>query len=134
MEFLSKLELGEFVGEPYDQATQYLNTIQFDAFVFEQMLNENALQFLTFKVFKHHNFFDQYHIPMEYLINFTGELQMGYFKENPYHCVTHILDSLQGLHYLLSSGDIVKHIKRHDAYGVMLACLIHDYEHPGYSN
>ena len=134
MEFLHKLDLGEFVGEPYQQAIATLHTIQFDAFNFEQVLNENALQFLTFKIFKHHNFFDLYHIPQDYLINFTGELQMGYFKDNPYHCVTHILDSLQGMHFIMSNGDIHKHIKRHDMFGVMIACLIHDYEHPGYSN
>ena len=59
---------------------------------------------------------------------------MGYFKENPYHCVTHILDSVQGLHYLMCNGDVVKSLKRHDVFGGFIACLIHDYEHPGYSN
>ena len=59
---------------------------------------------------------------------------MGYFKENPYHCVTHILDSIQGLHYLMNNGDVVKSLKRHDVFGAFIACMIHDYEHPGFSN
>ena len=59
---------------------------------------------------------------------------MGYFKENFYHCVTHILDSLQGLHYLMSNGEIAKSLKRHDVFASFIACMIHDYEHPGFSN
>lgn len=59
---------------------------------------------------------------------------MGYFKENPYHCVTHILDSMQGLHYLMNNGDVVKTLKKHDIFSAFIACLMHDYEHPGYSN
>jgi len=98
------------------------------------MLNENALQFLSFKIFKELNFFEQYHISLENLVNFSGELQMGYFKENPYHCVTHILDSMQGLHYLMNNGDVVKTLKKHDIFSAFIACLMHDYEHPGYSN
>jgi hypothetical protein len=91
---MTMVDLTEFSGELYEQATQELDNIGFDSFNFESMLNENALQLLSFKIFKQQNFFDQYHIPLENLVNFSGELQMGYFKENPYHCVTHILDSI----------------------------------------
>jgi len=59
---------------------------------------------------------------------------MGYFKENPYHCVTHILDSIQGMHYLMTNGEIVKCLKRLDVFASFIATLVHDYEHPGYSN
>lgn len=97
-------------------------------------MNESALQFLTFKIFKAQNFFDLYHIPLDNLINFTGEIPLGYFKDNPYHCVTHILDSIQGLHYLMLNGNWDKSLKRHDIFGAFIATLLHDYEHPGYSN
>lgn len=106
-EFLQKVDLADF-GEFYEQATAELDTVQFDAITFETILKENALQFLTFKIFKEQNLFEQYHISLDNLINFTGELQMGYFKDNPYHCVTHILDSLQGLHYLMINGEVAK--------------------------
>ena len=48
---------GDFVGEQYSEATADLETIQFDAFTFEAWFPEHALQFLTFKIFKHYNFF-----------------------------------------------------------------------------
>lgn len=71
---------------------------------------------------------------MENLTTLAGELQMGYFKENPYHCVTHILDSFQAMNYLMINGEVVKSLKRHDVFAAFVACLLHDYEHPGYSN
>ena len=42
----------DLVGELYEDATSALNEIQFDSIEFESRLNENALQFLTFKIFK----------------------------------------------------------------------------------
>jgi len=68
------------------------------------------------------------------LINFAGELQMGYFKDNEYHCVTHILDSLQALNFFMLNTDVPKLLKRHDLFGAFVGCMMHDYEHPGYSN
>ena len=108
--------------------------MNFEAFNFETILDGNALEFLTFKIFKTHNFFDIYHIPLEHVVTFAGEIKLGYFKENPYHNIPHILDSMQGLHYLMINGEIHKTLKRHDIFGIFIACLMHDYEHPGYSN
>ena len=34
----------------------------------------------------------------------------------------------------MCNGDVVKSLKRHDLLGCFIACLIHDYEHPGYTN
>ena len=59
---------------------------------------------------------------------------MGYFKENPYHCTVHILDSIQGLNFLMTHAEIVKILKKHDVFASYIGCMLHDYEHPGYSN
>ena len=53
-------------------------------------------------------------------------MALGYFKENPYHNVVHILDSLQGLHYMLKIGNMKKFLKRQDNLAVFIACLVHD--------
>jgi hypothetical protein len=67
-------------------------------------------------------------------VAFIREIAAGYFKENAFHNQVHILDSLQGLHYMLKAGNIKKYLKKHDMLAVITACLIHDFEHPGYSN
>ena len=76
MEFLQMIGQVEFYSnqELYDETVQDLETIQFDAFNFDQRLQENSLQFLTFKIFKHYNFFKLYHIPLEVMTNFTSEV------------------------------------------------------------
>jgi hypothetical protein len=35
-------------------------------------------------------------------------MQTGYFKDNAFHNVNHVLDSLQGLHYMMKVGKIKK--------------------------
>ena len=130
--FFELVDLQEF--EFYESANQNLEFVHFDPFMFESILDGNALEYITFKIFKTHNFFESYHVSLEYVVNFSGELKLGYFKENPYHNTAHIIDSMQGLNYLMLNGDVHKHIKRHDIFGVFIACLMHDYEHPGYTN
>ena len=73
-QFMQMVELDVLTGELYEQTTAELGTIQFDAITFESVLNENALQFLTFKIFKQQGFFDLYHIPLENLTTLAGEL------------------------------------------------------------
>lgn len=53
MQLLQILDLETIMqGDFYEEATAELETIAFDAIIFESRLNENALQFLTFKIFK----------------------------------------------------------------------------------
>jgi len=98
------------------------------------MLSDNSLVYLTFRLFKQYNLFNLYHIELETMINFVREVQLAYFKENHYHNVIHILDSMQGIHFMLTHGNIKKYLKKHDSMAALIACLIHDFEHPGYSN
>ena len=97
-------------------------------------MNDNSLQFMVYKLFQFHNLQKYANIKLDTLVNFTREMALGYFKENPFHNVVHILDSLQGLHYMLKTGNMKKFLKRQDNLAVFIACLVHDYEHPGYSN
>ena len=93
-----------------------------------------GLHLLTFKIFQSQNFFETYHLTLEYLVNFIEYVKFGYSPENPYHNIHHVIDSMQGMQFILTNGDVKKHFKKHDIYAAYIACLIHDYEHPGYSN
>ena len=106
----------------------------FDPFHFEQILSENSLQFLFYKIIQQNSLLKQYNITLESLSSFVREISQGYFKENPFHNQVHIVDSLQGLHYLLKIGNVKKYLRKHDLLAAVTACLIHDFEHPGYSN
>ena len=132
--FMTLIDQTELTSELYEQAIKDMDSPNFDAFNLEGVIHENSLQFMTFKIFKQLNFFDLYHIPLENVVIMAGELPMGYFKDNPYHCVTHIIDSMQGMSFLMTNGEVSKSLKKHDIFAAFVSCLIHDYEHPGFSN
>ena len=58
LEFLTMINQTDLMqGDLYESLVAELDTVQFHAFDFESKLPENSLQFLTFKIFKHYNFF-----------------------------------------------------------------------------
>ena len=63
-------------------------------------------------------------------------MTVGYPKSNPYHSQEHIVDSLQAMHFFMSVANLrtFAHLKNLDVFNSFLANLIHDYEHPGYTN
>jgi len=61
-------------------------------------------------------------------------MHTGYFKDNPFHNVMHVLDSMQGMHYMMKVGKIKKDLQTIDLFSSFVSCIIHDFEHPGYSN
>lgn len=98
--------------EHLEMSLERVDQSNFDAFHFDQILNDNSLQFLVYKIFQFHNLNKFANIKVENLVCFTREMALGYFKENPYHNVVHILDSLQGLHFMLKVGNIKRYLKR----------------------
>lgn len=61
-------------------------------------------------------------------------MSLGYFKENPFHDIHHIIDSTQAMHYFFTVGNLNQYIKNIDILSVFVSNIIHDYEHSGYSN
>jgi hypothetical protein len=46
----------------------------------------------------------------------------------------HVIDSMQAMHYLLTTANLQIQLKKLDIFSIFLSNIIHDYEHPGYSN
>jgi hypothetical protein len=131
---LTLMDLQEFDKELLEQQDESMELATFDSFTFESLLTENALPYLTYRVFQQYNFFETYFIEIEVLINFVREVHQAYFKDNPYHNIVHIIDSMQGLYFMLTHGNFKKYLKKHDIFAGFVACLIQDFEHPGYTN
>jgi len=86
------------------------------------------------KIFSKHEFFKEYHINKRTCYNFAKEMNQGYYKVNAFHNHMHIIDSMQAMHFLLTTHNLQTLIKKQDMFSVFVANIIHDYEHPGYSN
>ena len=89
---------------------------------------------MTNKIFNKYEFFKDYNCDPETCYNFSKEINHGYFKVNSYHNHMHVIDSMQAMHYLLTTANLQIQLKKLDIFSLFLSNIIHDYEHPGYSN
>lgn len=131
--FILMADMNDF-RDQINETTQQLEELSFDAFGYNNRLMENALPFLTYKVFKYHDLMKLYHIEMNVLFTFTQEIQKGYYKENSYSNLFHITDSLQAMHFFFTSGNLANNIKKLDILAVVVSNIIQDYEHSGCLN
>mmetsp|Transcript_5930 Transcript_5930/g.8980 ORF Transcript_5930/g.8980 Transcript_5930/m.8980 type:complete len:345 (+) Transcript_5930:760-1794(+) len=77
-------------------------------------------------------FFSKFSIKPAKLKRFV-ETVVDHYKDNPYHCTSHILDVTQTLHVLLKSG-LDKWLNDLQRLGLIVAGFVHDLEHDGLSN
>jgi len=120
--------------EHLENSLDRFDMVSFDATIFDGMLFDNSLPFMVYKIYQHNGLIASYHMELIQLVNFSREMQIGYFKDNPFHNVVHVLDSMQGMHFMMKVGNVKKYLKQIDLFSCFTANLIHDYEHPGYSN
>lgn len=93
-DFLQMIDLADMDQEHLELAIDKLDMTTFDPFHFEQILSENSMQYLTYKILQQSQLLKFASIPIESLVAFIREIAAGYFKENPFHNQVHVLDSL----------------------------------------
>jgi len=110
--------------------------VGFDAATFCGIWNENSLRIIMYKLFKVYDLLNnaQFDIPLKSLCNFTLEIQAGYFNENDYHNQEALIDCSQAMHYFFTTGKVKSWLKPPDIFAALVANMMHDYEHPGYTN
>ena len=106
-EFLQLADLID-MQEQLENAIENLDEINFDSIQFCSMLQtpDQALPFMAYKIFTKYDILKKFHIDLETFYTFTKEISHGYFKENPFHSVAHIVDSIQAMHYFLNVGNL----------------------------
>ena len=93
-EFIMLAEYMDLWQDQLDQDLENFVEIAFDSFRLEGILNALSIPFMANKIFQKYDFLDTFYIPAETLFSFSKEITHGYFKENKYHNVVHIVDSL----------------------------------------
>ena len=74
-------------------------------------------------------------IPTDKLARFLKKIREGYSIAKAHrHSVSHIVDSIQGIHYFLSTGKVAKNLKPDEIFALYIAGFVQDYEHPGLTN
>lgn len=57
-----------------------------------------------------------------------------FFMQNPYHNNLHAADVAQTIHYMLCQTGVMHHLTDLEIYAILIAAIIHDYEHTGTTN
>jgi hypothetical protein len=117
-----------------DNALEKIEETTFDAFNLCTVAPGHGIQFMMYKICYMYNFYSHFNFTIQRMIQFSSEIANGYFQDNPFHNQVHIVDSLQGMHYLFNTGNMRNFFKLSDVFASFIANLIHDYEHPGYTN
>eukprot|EP01022_Parablepharisma_sp_SALTPOND_P028823 TRINITY_DN71826_c0_g1_i1.p4 TRINITY_DN71826_c0_g1~~TRINITY_DN71826_c0_g1_i1.p4 ORF type:complete len:192 (+),score=18.15 TRINITY_DN71826_c0_g1_i1:2264-2839(+) len=103
----------------------------FDAITFHQMVGEQGFLMLCLKVISAHVVIKTLSVPVVTLIDFLKEVYKSVQKDpKPYHNAAYIMDNLQALHFLLHVGNFKKYFTEADLFGLIIACIICDYNHP----
>lgn len=107
----------------------------FDIFKYEtEVGRENVLSTLTFQIFFN---FDIYSIiDLENMENFINKISNGYLRSNPYHHDLHAADVLQTCYSIIVHSNMrdIMSCNYIDMTSFLIAAIIHDYKHPGYTN
>lgn len=69
------------------------------------------------------------------LEQFLVKIEEGYCRyQNPYHNNLHAADVAQTIHYMLCQTGIMHYLTDLEIFAILIAALIHDYEHTGTTN
>jgi len=93
----------------------------------------NPLYYLTRFIFERENLFNQLNIPEKEFNRFIGLIEKGY-HDLPFHNKIHATDVLHAMNYLVKNPKIKSICSTVDIMCCYIAAIIHDYDHPGYSN
>lgn len=107
-----------------------LNSFEFDTcFIYESFILKNIAGYIFKKVIEQLNIC----IDEENLIKFINIVCDNY-KPNPFHNFQHAINVLQMTYRLLVDTNIYVKIKPNIIFGILVAALCHDIDHPGNTN
>eukprot|EP00741_Cyanophora_paradoxa_P015712 tig00020904_g15169.t1 len=105
----------------------------FDVFRLADLSRERPLQVLSLELFRRHGIVETFNLEPRRLSKFLEVMENGY-KQTPYHSRTHAADVLQGVHFLLTSGNLRSLLRDIDIFALLFSAIIHDFEHTGRNN
>jgi len=119
---------------PLELELQKIDEWHFDVVSVDKCSGGHALRVVAAKIF--HQWECSQVLDQGRLHTFVHEIQMGYAATNPYHNSLHAADVAQAVHWMLAKADVaaVAQLQEDEAIALLLAAIVHDYEHPGVNN
>lgn len=114
---------------------QNLDNWTFDQFALADVTQGQPMKYLGYDLLSRYGLIQKFKISPAVLEQFLVKLEEGYCRyRNPYHNNLHAADVAQTIHYMLYHTGLMNYLTDLEIFAVLVAALIHDYEHTGTTN
>lgn len=126
--------LDESVEKQVEALLGKLEEWEFNVFEIGELTHGRPLFFVSFALFTRHDLIRKYNINEAKLRRFLTVIEEGYDARNPYHNSIHAADVVQTVNYFVTKGGLSQYLTEMDIFAILVAAVIHDFEHPGLNN
>ncbi|KAJ3415184.1 Calcium/calmodulin-dependent 3',5'-cyclic nucleotide phosphodiesterase 1B [Chytridiales sp. JEL 0842] len=114
----------------------FANILDFNWSVFElnAITEGHCLPTLALHIFERENLFKDLKISQEKFLNFMLAVEKAYHNDLPYHNSLHAADVLHAMYHLSKLEGTNDIASPSDRLAMYMAAIIHDVDHPGYTN
>lgn len=128
---------GAVIDSPVNCSTEssIFDSLDFDLFDYVSKVGrESALYNISNILLERYDLFS--FVSVSRFRTFIDKIRLGYDYLVPYHNDLHATDVLQTTHLIISSTNIKRELDLTslDLCGLLLACIVHDFKHPGLNN
>ncbi len=117
-------------GSPILVKSEYIDRDDFNVNIFT---NKKILCSVVLEIFKKNFDFESIDININSFKYFVLMVS-NYYHNNPYHNFYHAVSVLQFVHLIANKLDIKKYLLKFEIFGLFIAALVHDIDHPGHTN
>lgn len=118
-----------------DYIGETLHSWEFDMFHFNTLCRNHSLKAIGYELLHHTNILSRFNIELIILENFLMKMEEGYsLHNNPYHNLVHAADVAQTCFVLISKSKLISWMSDIEILAILIAAIIHDYEHTGTTN
>lgn len=97
--------------------------------------NGQPIKYLGYDLLNRYGIIHKFKVSPTILEQFLIKIEEGYCRyQNPYHNNLHAADVAQTIHYMLCQTGIMHYLSDLEIFSILIAALIHDYEHTGTTN
>ncbi|KAL5037160.1 hypothetical protein RTP6_004631 [Batrachochytrium dendrobatidis] len=137
----TKIELVEDLGAAYPPIIEGIapllsRCVEYNWPIFDltQLTQHNTLIVLAHHLFTTSNLFEAFSVPRDKFRSFIRTIERGYHEDLPYHNAIHATDVLHCMSFLANDEKIKQITSDVEVFSMYLAAIIHDHDHPGFTN
>lgn len=105
-----------------------------DIFELHEKTKGAPLRWVGLTLFQHFQLLERLSIDRHVLENYLYEIERLYRPENPYHNNIHAADVAWSMSCLLVKTRLLRSLSPLELFSCLLSALVHDCDHPGYTN